>query len=237
MHKLEVGAIIPELKNIPEGVRFTMSDSGAELLLCFNHPLRYEINEIKSGKARFGMFVTEDVIFILSKFGDMEWMDAPFHVALTRNLTKLQDVEPGQGYGCTIIMVDTSTGEIKALRLVGFNTEFSRKLKTNIERQTKEDFDRAEYDAKLYSIMRKYSTSDMVLFSESNCIISGEKRILNEVFTFSEAAKIWGIDGSTLRKAVESGRLKEGVDYKKSANVLMVTKEAMLRDYGEPPRK
>lgn len=236
MHKLEVGQVLPELKDTPEGVRFTMTDSGAELLLCFHKPTNYEINEVKAGRVRFGMFVTEDIIFILSKFGDLEWMDAPFHVALTRNLTELQEVEPGQGYSCLVILIDTSTGEVKTLRLVSFNTEFSRRLKHNIENQSKESFNQVEYDSKLLSIMRRYSTRDMVSFSEVNCIIYRDTSILNEVFTFSEAARLWGIDSSTLRKAVENGRLKEGVDYRKSGGVLMVTKEAMLREYGEPKK-
>jgi len=101
----------------------------------------------------------------------MPWMDAPFHVGLAKGLTHLQDIEEGQGYGCTIIFVDSNTGIIKALRYVGLSTEYSKRLKDNIEEQMNEAFDKALYDAKLADIMRAYTTKDMVRYSEVNCRI------------------------------------------------------------------
>lgn len=121
------------------------------------------------------MFVRNNIIFILTKFGSMSWMDAPFHVALTSNLTKLQDVKEGQGYSCTIILVDSTTGIVKALRHVSFDTNFSRKLKQNIEAQILDmnvnTFNEMLYDAKVSQIMKNYTTKDMVKFSEVNCRI------------------------------------------------------------------
>lgn len=238
MYKLEVGKVMPELKGTPEGVRFAMTDSGGELLICFKRPTLNEIEQIREGKAQFGIFVPEGVIFILSKFGDLEWMDAPFHVALTRGLTTLREVGPGKGYGCTIILADTVSGEVKALRYVSFNTEFSRRLKSNIEQQKSDVFRKNEYDTKLHSIMRRYSTKDMVKYAEARCTISGDRHgVLDEVFTLAEAAELWGVHSSTLRKAVASGRFEEGADFRKAGGTYVVTKVAMIREYGEPPKK
>lgn len=58
--------------------------------------------------------------------------------------------------------------------------------------------------------------------------------ILYEVYTFPEASTIWKIDKSTLRKAVVSGRFEEGVDYRKAGGTNLVTRKAMLREYGNP---
>lgn len=150
-----------------------MHDRGAELLIYFNRPSTKEIEAVKSGKLQFGMFIKEGVIFILSKFEGMSWMDAPFHVVLAKNLNELQEVGQGQGYGCSIILADVSTGEIKALRYISFNTEFSRKLKKNIQDQMidRDKFNISEYDSKLKHIMRTYSTKDMVKYSEISCRI------------------------------------------------------------------
>ena len=169
--KFEVGQVIPQLKGTGDSVRFGMSDAGAELLVCFRSPTEAEIQTIKKGPIRFGMFTKENIIFILVKFGSMPWMDAPFHVGLAKGLTHLQDIEEGQGYGCTIIFVDSNTGIIKALRYVGLSTEYSKRLKDNIEEQMNEAFDKALYDAKLADIMRAYTTKDMVRYSEVNCRI------------------------------------------------------------------
>jgi hypothetical protein len=55
---------------------------------------------------------------------------------------------------------------------------------------------------------------------------------ISEVLTFSEAAEIWDIDPSTLRHRVTSEELQEGVDYRKSSKVWLITKNAMERLYG-----
>ena len=56
--------------------------------------------------------------------------------------------------------------------------------------------------------------------------------VLAQVFTFSEAADLWNIHSSTLRHRVTSQKLLEGIDYKKSGKVWLITKSAMERLYG-----
>lgn len=113
----------------------------------------------------------EGIIFLLSKFGNLPWMDAPFHVALARNLTHLQNIEEGQGYGLNSMLIDSSKGEILALRYIGLGTKFSRELKKQIELQDKDDFDAYEYDLKLLRIYNTYPTRDMVNYSIASCRI------------------------------------------------------------------
>ncbi len=173
--KLEVGQVLPMLKGAGDNIRFGMSDAGAELLVCFRSPTEAEIQTIKKGPIRFGMFTKENIIFILVKFGSMPWMDAPFHAGLARNLTKLQDIEEGQGYGCTVLLADSSTGVVKVIRYIGFGTEYSRRLKRRIEEQMNDPFDESEYDNNLYRIMKNYFTRDMVRFSEVNYRIRGDE--------------------------------------------------------------
>ena len=55
---------------------------------------------------------------------------------------------------------------------------------------------------------------------------------ISEIYTFSEAAEVWGIDPSTLRHRVTSAELISGSDYKKSGKVWLITKSAMERLYG-----
>ncbi len=59
--------------------------------------------------------------------------------------------------------------------------------------------------------------------------------ILDEVLTFSEACEMWGLNKSTLSKVVaRGGRLAEGVDYRRTAGVNLITRAAMVREYGLP---
>ena len=174
MYKYEVGQVIERFKGRQEGVLFDMADDGATLVILFNKPTQQEIQEIKQGKLQFGMFVKEGIIFILSKFGSMSWMDAPYHVALSKNLTALQDIDEGKGYGCHIVLADTATGEIKAMRLVGLSTQYSKKLKANIESQKEQNFNELDYARKLNKIFNTYSTKEMVNYSEVSCRIKSE---------------------------------------------------------------
>lgn len=63
-----------------------------------------------------------------------------------------------------------------------------------------------------------------------------KRSVLKEVFTFKEASEKWGLGESTLRSTVKTDRLTEGIDYKKSGKVWIITKEAMIREYGNPKK-
>lgn len=54
------------------------------------------------------------------------------------------------------------------------------------------------------------------------------------LLAFSDATAIWNLNESTLRKAVSYGKLQNGRDVMKFGKQWLVTKTAMLREYGQP---
>lgn len=60
--------------------------------------------------------------------------------------------------------------------------------------------------------------------------------IFDKLLSFKEASQLWGLDDSTLRKAVANGKLIDGQDVKKFGKQWVVTIEAMERTYGKLPR-
>ena len=54
------------------------------------------------------------------------------------------------------------------------------------------------------------------------------------LISFSDATSLWNLNESTLRKAVSYKKLVNGVDVLKFGKQWIVTKEAMLREYGPP---
>ena len=60
-----------------------------------------------------------------------------------------------------------------------------------------------------------------------------KKGIFDELLSFGEAAEIWEVDSSALRKAVADRRLKEGKDCRKFGKQWVVTVDAMMRLYGK----
>ena len=57
------------------------------------------------------------------------------------------------------------------------------------------------------------------------------------LMSFADATELWGLNESTLRKAVAHGKLVNGIDANKYGKQWIVTLDAMLREYGEPEHK
>lgn len=54
---------------------------------------------------------------------------------------------------------------------------------------------------------------------------------LNEIITVSEAAEIYNIDVSTLRKLLKTDKLKENIDFRKSKSTWLIRKIALDNIY------
>lgn len=172
MYRYAVGERYEDLVS-KEGIRFDMNDEGGTLIIYFDRPTDPEIQAIKKGSIQFKLLEMKNIIFLLTKFEGMEWMDAPYHVELSKNLTELRDLQENQGYALHIILVDGTIGEIKAMRLVGFNTNFSYKFRELVSRQRETKFEQVKYNSNLFCVMTNYSTKDLLKYSEISCRIEG----------------------------------------------------------------
>jgi hypothetical protein len=166
MYKYEVGQVIDKFVMHPEGARFDISDSGAVLQIFFNNPTSDEISQFKEGK-RFEIRFIEirNVIMVLLKIGNLNWMDATYTPHLSKNLTKFELPNNNQGLALTIMLIDARTGEIKALRLVGLSEKFTKKLFGTIMELKITYFDKLEYAQTINSIYASYSTDKLVKLS------------------------------------------------------------------------
>ena len=54
------------------------------------------------------------------------------------------------------------------------------------------------------------------------------------LMAFSDATTLWGLNESTLRKAVAYGKLRNGIDVCKFGKQWIVSVDAMTREYGKP---
>jgi hypothetical protein len=57
----------------------------------------------------------------------------------------------------------------------------------------------------------------------------------DDLLSFHDAASLWGLHESTLRKAVAYGKLLDGIDVQKFGKQWIVTRSAMERAYGPQP--
>ncbi len=54
------------------------------------------------------------------------------------------------------------------------------------------------------------------------------------LISMRDATNIWGLNESTLRKAISYGKLKNGIDVCKYGKQWVVSLESMIREYGNP---
>ena len=59
----------------------------------------------------------------------------------------------------------------------------------------------------------------------------------DNLMAFTDATELWGLNESTLRKAISYGKLVTGIDACKYGKQLVISTEAMRREYGSPKVK
>lgn len=169
----EVGRSYEEFKGRAEGAVFDMDDSGAVLLVYFNRPTANEIDQFKENKRIEIRFVPiNDFIVLTCKIGDLNWMDMPYTPHKSKHLTHLEIPEEGYGISLTLILIDTSSGKIENLRLLGLSTDFSRKLMGAIMEEKMKDFDDNNFNRNINCLLNKYTTKEFVKMSTAYCKIN-----------------------------------------------------------------
>ena len=63
------------------------------------------------------------------------------------------------------------------------------------------------------------------------------KTPFDHLLSFKDATELWGLNESTLRKAISYGKLINGVDVCKYGKQWVVSIKAMKREYGEPSKQ
>lgn len=147
-----------------QGVRFQMDDSGGVLQFLFDRPTPREIREFKSGIS-IQFCVVDQIIFILARLGASQWMDAPYYRKLSPGLTRLDWPNDGEGLAITCMLVDSSTGVLKALKLRSLTTRATHLLMAAIAAQP----EIPDYDQRLRRVFAQYTTNDLVREAESLC--------------------------------------------------------------------
>ncbi len=160
----------PSIKEWPEGCLYNYDNSGHWLHYLLNGPSDLEKSSIQKGEATFGLYVHGPVIFLLHRFGEMPWQDAPYSWWLvSEEFRQIPDVSEGLHALLKVVMVDTASGLIAALRALTFSAEFTKQIHEAISRQSEEPFCLSQYDAAIREVYSRLSTEQLVRRSEVFC--------------------------------------------------------------------
>lgn len=171
MNSLEVGEIYPGNYR-QEGIKLDYNN-GFTLYLFLPDLREEEVSDIQKGEYKFGLTKVEDILFFTLGFGEsIDISDAPFHFGLytDNRIKKLpRDIEDGQGIALNVVAVDSRSDIVKALRLIGLSTDFSRELiKTSIW-QSNRNVNQEQYNRKLNRIFNAYSSLDLYNMATVRC--------------------------------------------------------------------
>jgi hypothetical protein len=164
---LKVGELLnPDVTRYQETSWFNYDSSGPVLLIAASNLKEKEIEAIKTKRLDFALYETNPILWFLYKIdGFCPWSDCPFSIHLAQNkvFDWSEEISPGMGIGLTIILVDARTGIVKALRLVGLSTDFSKEFRAMILRQTEQNFDKEGY---MREVNRVYATLSTIKLLE-----------------------------------------------------------------------
>lgn len=77
---------------------------------------------------------------------------------------------------------------------------------------------------------------DAIIYNPQQGIVLEAKNVtfeINNVMTVSEAATIWGKTEGAIRAAIKAKKFIVGVDYRKAGGTTLITRESMVKVYGE----
>jgi len=151
LHLYEVGELYSRTRtNWPEAVDYNYREGTHEIRIFLPSPSAGEVAGIQSGKCEFGLFLSSPVIFLLYTIaGAVRWSDAPFSWWLVPDHERhMPNPEPAEQERALvqIVLVDASTGIIKAMRAVTWSPEFTAAIHKAIRDQASRPFDRTEHD-------------------------------------------------------------------------------------------
>ena len=165
MHLYEVDKLYsPNRTSWPEQFEFNYRSGVCEIRAFFPGLRQPEIDAYKTGKARFALYLEGVMIFLLARFGNLEWSDGAFcyHLIPQDEQTLPPVVAPNEGALMTTFLVSGDTGILRVIRVCSLSHEFTQVLYQAIRDQAAQPFNPTDYDRKLARIYADMTTRQMV---------------------------------------------------------------------------
>lgn len=175
-----VGHRYPKWRTGNDGFILEWDNSAGFILYAFlNSPSVEEVAQFQTDVELEVCYKTVyDVCFFTFRFGDMPWADCPFAPALYKEAGReavFDDIPEGQGLAVTILLIDSSCGELKTIRVVALSHDFSVKWQTWAIEANKRPLTKAEYSSLINVVYMNHSTEGIAECAKqdgNSCIIA-----------------------------------------------------------------
>lgn len=144
-----------------------MEGSGWLLAVGYPNMTDQEVVMFSSSTLQSAFTVINDRLFLLAKFGSFPWLDTPFEPARYPNPQNYPYFEDGKGINLTVLVVNTATGMVRHIRVVGLSNPMSNHLHAVCRDMDKRHrpFDNLVYEREVKEIYDRYPSSDAMLRS------------------------------------------------------------------------
>ena len=176
--KYEIGEKLPF--DFPIGqdyAKFGYTDSML-FLGCINPSLK-EIRSVKSESLILKLIERPHALYLIFKFNNMDWMDAPYSICLfPKEKMKIleEKVRAGVINLLTVVLTDSRDNTIKVLRAIALSDNFARELQKAVLNQCERSHTVEEHKRDIAQIYQQYSSEQLAHsdFVISTCKIEGK---------------------------------------------------------------
>ncbi|RYZ52969.1 MAG: hypothetical protein EOP07_18710 [Proteobacteria bacterium] len=168
-----------------EGFLFEFStDIPPTFVLMLSNPTATEIASVKTGGFRFYLADIDDLIWLsaVSENGEME-MDGPFSPGLypeqkwpVKVLKQLLGKTLDSEFIFTMVLIDSKSSYIKAVREFKMNRHFERALSALYYEKIRQSFDSEANDATILKITSFLSPSQIATCATAECYIAARRQ-------------------------------------------------------------
>ena len=162
---LTVGRDYEKFRTNSTGIRLEYDEAVWTLVVGFPDITPEEVYNFQNGAMSFAFTVIDDAIFFLAKFGAIPWTDAPFEPRLYPNEREyVSEFEQGTGAPLVVLITDSASGRLMAIRTVGLGNIISSNLANECKRlQRVQPFEAEAYSRKVLDIYERYPLSEEML--------------------------------------------------------------------------
>jgi hypothetical protein len=153
------------VESAKEAVYYNYVGGFHSLAMMYPYPTAAEVEAVRDGETQFRVTKVDGVIFLLSKFGDLNWADSPYSWWLNapENRTIPAVLAPDECITMDVSLIDGSTGITAAQRDTTLTHEVSKTLVEAIRRQAYTRWEGPQaYHKKLGKINSRHSIKDLV---------------------------------------------------------------------------
>jgi hypothetical protein len=156
---------IKGVRSWPEGPVIGYSAIGCHLLLLYINPTEMEKKEFCE-TVKFALVYKYNTIFLVFKFGNMPWQDAPYNYSLDRG--DRHDPQehlngPGNRLFMNCYLINAATGILEEIHVMTLSPDFTRRFLECVQEQAENPTTHEEHARRVARIYGQYRTPKVMV--------------------------------------------------------------------------